>query len=87
MAQIDETTLVPIGFIAGVGFAIWRGVAWILGLNAKVDVHTSQLNNLQEEVKHNTEIFSDVTKLMSEQSERLVRVEERINFIAETIKQ
>ena len=85
--QVDETTLVPVGVVAGAGLVVWRSVVWILGIKNLVDSHTTQINTLEENVERGNDSRAALHEKTNGIVERVVRMETKIDLLVDKLTQ
>jgi len=86
MDQIDQNTVIPVGIVATIGIAIWRFAKWLLGINEKIDLHTVQLNKLEERVENADLMRQDLLFETQKLSERMARIETKIDMMIDSNK-
>lgn len=52
---LDKDTLVPVGAVVAAGGVFYKAAKWLLDLNAKVDMHTDQLDHVEKALKSGQE--------------------------------
>lgn len=86
MTELDQNTVVPVGIVAGIAVAIWRFAKWLIGINDKIDIHTKQLDKLEERVENADLMRQDLLSETQKLSERMARMETKIDMLVDINK-
>ena len=79
--SIGQNTSITLGLLATVGGFIIGGAKWVIGIRHDLDKNMEQIKEIKKQMDDDSELHASIRETLSEQVDRMARVETKIDLL------